>query len=76
MTWVIDTCIIIGILANEPSFGLRSAKLLEDHLEEGLSICSVTYVELAPAFEGDLDEQQNFLGQAGIDYRSDWTAAD
>lgn len=33
-------------------------------------------MELAPAFEGDLEEQQRFLDQAGIDSRCHWTSED
>ena len=76
MTWVVDTCIVIDILENDPNFGLRSATLLEAKLDEGLSICPVTFVELAPAFEGNANEQETFLRQAGIGFREGWTTAD
>ena len=76
MTWVVDTCIVIDILENDPNFGLRSATLLEAKLDEGLSICPVTFVELAPAFEGNGNEQETFLQQAGIGFREGWTTAD
>jgi predicted nucleic acid-binding protein len=76
MSWVIDTCIVIDVLENDPSFGLRSATLLEEKLGEGLSICPVTFVELAPAFEGNWEQQERFLGQAGIGFRDGWTTTD
>ncbi len=76
MTWVVDTCIVIDILENDPSFGLRSATLLEAKLGEGLSICPVTFVELAPTFGGNGNEQETFLRQAGIGFRDSWTTAD
>ena len=76
MSWVVDTCVVIDVLENDPAFGLRSATLLEQKLGEGLSICPVTFVELAPAFDGILEEQELFLEQAGIDSRSAWTVAD
>jgi predicted nucleic acid-binding protein len=76
MTWVIDTCVVIDVLENDPSFGLRSASLLEQKLSEGLSLCPVTFVELAPAFDGDWEEQERFLDQAGMDFRDGWTSAD
>lgn len=76
MTWVVDTCIVIDVLENDPSFGLRSATLLDARLAEGLSICPVTFVELAPAFEGNGDVQEGFLRQAGIGFRGGWTTAD
>ena len=76
MTWVVDTCILIDVLEDDPRFGLRSATLLQQKLEEGLSICPVTFVELAPAFDGDCELQESFLGQAGIDFHTGWTRAD
>ena len=76
MIWVVDTCVVIDVLENDADFGLRSAQLLEDRLAEGLGICPVTQMELAPAFEGDLVEQKRFLDLAGIDYDGGWTGAD
>lgn len=76
MSWVIDTCIIIDVFENDPSFGLRSATLLEHNLGEGLSICPVTLVELSPAFEGDWEQQERFLEKAGIAFREGWTTTD
>jgi len=76
MTWVVDTCIVIDILENDPNYGLRSATLLEAKLDEGLSICPVTFVEMAPAFDGNGNEQETFLRQAGIGFRDGWTTAD
>jgi predicted nucleic acid-binding protein len=76
MTWVVDTCIVIDVLEDDPLFGLRSATLLQQRLDEGLSICPVTFVELSPAFDGDWEQQELFLEQAGIDFRTAWTTAD
>lgn len=76
MNWVIDTCVILDVLENDPEFGLRSARLLDERSREGLAICPVTLVEMAPAFEGDLDEQKRFLDLAGIRYDDGWTLAD
>jgi len=76
MTWIVDTCIVIDLLENDPDFGLRSARLLEARLAEGLAICPVTQIELAPAFDGDLAEQKRFLALAGINDHPGWTLAD
>ena len=76
MSWVVDTCIVLDVLEADAEFGLPSAKLLEKCLPEGLSVCPITYIELAPAFDGNGEEQRNFLGQAGIDYQSGWTVLD
>ena len=71
-----DTCVVLDVLENDPEFGMRSAQLLEGKFAEGLGICPVTQVELAPAFGGDLDHQKRFLGLAGIDFHRAWTLAD
>jgi len=76
MTWVIDTCVVIDVFENHPQFGLASAKLLEKLLPEGLTVSSVTMVELSAAFDGDISEQKRFLEQAGISHSEAWTAAD
>ena len=76
MTWVVDTCVVIDVLENDPDFGLRSARLLQERLAEGLAICPLTHIELAPAFEGDLAEQKRFLDQAGLVHDGAWTLAD
>jgi len=76
MNWVVDTCVVLDVLENDPAFGRGSAELLEKHLPDGLEISPVTQVELAPAFDGDLEEQKRFLGLAGIRFRSHWTVDD
>jgi len=76
MTWIVDTCVVIDLLENDPAFGLPSARLLETRLAEGLAVCPVTQIELAPAFDGDLAEQNSFLAQAGILHHLGWTLAD
>jgi predicted nucleic acid-binding protein len=76
MTWIVDTCVVIDVLENDPEFGLRSARLLEQVLSEGLAVSPVTFIELAPAFEGDLVVQKRFLTQVGISHDLGWTLAD
>lgn len=76
MAWVVDTCVVLDVLEGDPQFGLKSARALERLRGEGLIVCPVTFVELAPAFGGDLAEQQRFLALADIGYSTDWTALD
>ncbi|MCH1506412.1 MAG: type II toxin-antitoxin system VapC family toxin [Verrucomicrobiales bacterium] len=76
MIWVVDTCVVIDLLVNDEEFGERSGALLEARWAEGLGICPVTQVELAPAFEGSLAKQKRFLDLAGIDYDGNWEAGD
>ena len=76
MTWVVDTCVVLDVLEDDPQFGRASARLLEKLLRGGLAISPVTMVELAAAFAGDLADQKSFLDQAGIAHHEAWTAAD
>lgn len=72
MTWVVDTCLIIDVLEGDPEFGQASAALLDRLAPEGLSLCPVSYVELAPAFLGDSRRQDDFLAAINIDYSLPW----
>lgn len=74
--WVVDTCIVLDVFEDDPTFGMPSAKLLERLLADGLCVSPVTMVELSAAFSGDLLEQKRFLGEAGISYGEHWTTAD
>jgi hypothetical protein len=76
MSWVVDTCVVIDILEDDPTFGEASADLLEKLSRDGLVICPVTMVELSPAFDGNLETQKHFLQQVGIDFTENWTVAD
>ena len=74
--WIVDTCVILDVFENDPQFGERSARLLEELLPQGLAVSPVTMVELSVAFEGNLSEQKAFLDLAGIAYTEPWTLAD
>jgi predicted nucleic acid-binding protein len=72
MAWVIDTCMLLDVLEDDPKFGESSAFTLDAHAEHGLVVCPVSYAELAPAFQGDRSLQDEFLGGIGVTYRQDW----
>lgn len=76
MPWVVDTCILIDILEDDPEFAEGSARCLDEHAVEGLVVCPMTYAELAPAFGGDLLLQDEFLAGLGVSARQDWTWQD
>ena len=76
MPWVVDTCVLIDVLEDDPEFGASSAGLLDRLLAEGLEISPVTYAELAPAFGGDRALQDDFLGGAGVALPAEWTWTD
>lgn len=61
MVWVIDTCVILDILDSHPEFAEASSRALQSHLDDTLEISPVSYVELAPAFNGDSAAQDDFL---------------
>jgi predicted nucleic acid-binding protein len=74
--WVVDTCLLLDVLEDDPEFGLASAALLDAMAPEGLVLCPVSYVELAPAFEGNMDFQREFLDGVGVDWSQEWTWSD
>lgn len=50
--------------------------VLIDVLEDGLTLCPVTYVELAPAFEGQRALREEFLTGVGVRFTEGWTPED
>jgi len=76
MAWVVDTCLLIDVAEADPTFGVASAKLLEAKRSEGLTICPVTYIELAPVFNGNTSGQNQFLFHVGVTWPEAWTELD
>lgn len=76
MAWVVDTSVLLDIRQNDPQFGLAAAECLVRHLPEGLVLCPVTYVELAPEFRGDSALQARFLERVGVEWLEPWTRQD
>jgi predicted nucleic acid-binding protein len=76
MAWLVDTCLLIDIAEADPSFGISSAQLLDNTRPQGLIVCPVSYVELAPVFGGDERAQQEFLYHLSVNWREPWTEAD
>jgi predicted nucleic acid-binding protein len=76
MAWVVDTCVLIDVAEADPTFGVASAKLLDLKRSEALTVCPVTYVELAPVFNGDQVAQEEFLFNLGVNWPEVWTQSD
>lgn len=76
MSWVIDTCILVDVLEDDPRFGAASAASIDALAGSGLVVCPVTYAELAPAFEGHRHLQDEFLAGIGVDWTVPWTWQD
>ena len=73
---VVDTCVIVDISDCDPVFGERSARVLEEYADGGLLIAPVTFVELAPAFLGDVNREKRFLFELGVDLPSGFDTSD
>lgn len=72
MAWVVDTCLLIDVLDDDPDFSESSAQMLDSHSTDGLVISPMTYVELSPAFKGNLSLQDEFLAEVGVSYQESW----
>jgi predicted nucleic acid-binding protein len=68
MNWVVDTCILIDLLKADPVFARSSSAALQSKLDDVLIIAPITYVELAPAFRGNVEAQNEFLNALWIRY--------
>ena len=73
LPWVVDTCLLIDIADADPSFAAGSAALLDKMRTDGLVISPVTYVELAPVFDGDTARQEYFLYHLEVSWTEAWT---
>ena len=76
MTWVVDTCIVIDVVEADPDFGVPSVRALERRLDEGLVLSPISFVELAPVFDGSRSLLREFMAGAGIDLEPTFTEAD
>jgi predicted nucleic acid-binding protein len=73
---VVDTCVLIDIADADPDFGLRSAQCLVAHLQDGLLLSPISYVELAPVFDGSSRLLETFLEGLGVSFDSGFGPAE
>ena len=65
--WVVDTCILLDVMDGIPPFAELAAEALDEKANDGqLTIAPITYVELAPTFNGDRVMQDIFLRNVGV----------
>ena len=76
MAWVVDTSVLLDIRQNDQQFGLPAAKCLVRHLPEGLILCPITYIELAPEFSGNSALQEQFFQRVGVQWLEPWSRQD
>ena len=53
MPWVVDTSVVVDLVTGDPLFEPASTACLQAHLNDGLVVSPVTFVELGPSFSGD-----------------------
>ncbi len=71
---VVDTCILIDIADDDPNFGEASARCLNAHLPKGLLLSPVSFIELAPVFDGSIPLLDEFLAGVGVDVADEFGA--
>ena len=76
MSWVADTCLLLDVLDADPIHGIKSAALLDEKSPDGLVVCPITFIELAPAFNCKLSFQEEFLQGLGASFSEPWTETD
>ena len=64
--YVVDTCVLLDVFEGVEPFASWSADAIDSHTEAGLFIAPITYVELAPAFRGNLDDLDDFLRRLDV----------
>jgi predicted nucleic acid-binding protein len=73
--WVVDTCVLLDVLLDDPKFAQASESCLIERRDQGLTVCTVTIVELAAALP-DLGQLYDFLADYGVDARDEWRPQD
>ena len=76
MAWVVDSCVVLDIALDDPLFGSASAKCLQHALKDGLFLCPVTQIEIAPCFNGELRHIRAFASLIGAQLTMDWLPVD
>ena len=76
MAWVVGTCLLFDVAEADPRFGIASARLLDRQRPDGLLICPVSDIELAPVFNTDDSLPEQFLQSMAVSSREPWTAVD
>lgn len=72
MGWLVDSCVLLDVLDSDSAFGRSSAAIIDEMVGDGLFISPVTAIEIAPAFLGDSDRQEQFLWEIGVSISDCW----
>lgn len=66
MGWVIDTCVLIDIAIEDVQNGINAVECLEKYSSQGLFISSISLIELAPVFDGEIQRLNKFIEIMGV----------
>ena len=76
MPWVVDSCVLLDVALKDPVHGVASALFLEARRGDGLTVCPVSIVEIAPFFGGNAATVREFIKLMGADGSASWMEAD
>ena len=76
MPWVVDSCVVLDVALRDPRFGIASALCLEELRSDGLTVCPITAVEVAPQFGGSLANVRQLLRVPGAEPHPAWLDCD
>ncbi len=76
MAWVVDTFLLIDVAENDPEVRRDSTRLLGRRRTAGLVLAPVSYIGLAPLFNGISEPQNDFLESIGVNWTHAWTRPD
>jgi len=77
MAWVLDASVLLDIRIGHPlEWAEASAACLELYAGDGLLVCPITLIEMAPAFRGDIFGERAWLEALGISSREPWLEQD
>ena len=76
MAWVVDSCVVLDIALDDPAFGASSATCLSQVAREGLFLCPITQIEIAPCFNGDMRHIRAFAALIGAQLTMEWLPVD
>jgi len=75
-SWVVDSCVLLDVALKDPVHGVSSALFLEGKRGDGLVVCSISVIEVAPFFGGDLKNVRAFLKVMGAESDAPWMETD
>lgn len=76
MAWVVDSCVILDVALKDELYGLTSATCLDYCQSDGLVVCPISIIEIAPAFGGAIENVREFLAIIGAEPYSNWLETD